>query len=164
MSTKWRKYRKTCKQACSYVFVLENYIKARVLMYLLHLMLMYLLHLMLTFTPHYIIMVKGLLELARSYWQVLLVEKACILLSSMPSWALIFFLQFLDSLNVCFSPSLLLPPFPSPPGPGEQPWLCLLLQEWQPAGNRLCHRGGSGRERSLPPHRYQERESVPQLL
>ena len=41
-----------CKQACSYVFVLENYIKAHVLMYFLHLVL--------TFTPHYIIMVKGL--------------------------------------------------------------------------------------------------------
>ena len=44
----------TCKQACSYVFVQENYIKAHVLMYFLHLVL--------TFTPHYIIMVKGLLE------------------------------------------------------------------------------------------------------
>ena len=32
-----------CKQACSYVFVQENYIKAHVLMYFLHLML--------TFTP-----------------------------------------------------------------------------------------------------------------
>ena len=39
-----------CKQACSYVFVQENYIKAHVLMYFLHLVL--------TFTPHYIIMVK----------------------------------------------------------------------------------------------------------
>ena len=38
-----------CKQACLYVFVQENYIKAHVLMYLV-----------LTFTPHYIIMVKGL--------------------------------------------------------------------------------------------------------
>ena len=43
-----------CKQACSYVFVQENYIKAHVLMYFLHLVL--------TFTPHYIIMVKGLLS------------------------------------------------------------------------------------------------------
>ena len=43
----------TCKQACSYVFKQENYIKARVLMYFLQLVL--------TFTPHYIIMVKGLL-------------------------------------------------------------------------------------------------------
>ena len=43
-----------CKQACSYVFVRENYIKAHVLMYFLHLVL--------TFTPHYIIMVKGLLS------------------------------------------------------------------------------------------------------
>ena len=43
-----------CKQACSYVFVQENYIKTRVLMYFLHLVL--------TFTPHYIIMVKGLLK------------------------------------------------------------------------------------------------------
>ena len=42
-----------CKQACSYVFVQENYTKAHVLMYFLHLVL--------TFTPHYIIMVKGLL-------------------------------------------------------------------------------------------------------
>ena len=33
-----------CKQACLYVFVQENYIKAHVLMYLV-----------LTFTPHYII-------------------------------------------------------------------------------------------------------------
>ena len=40
-----------CKQACLYVFVQENYIKAHVLMYFLHLVL--------TFTPHYIIMVKG---------------------------------------------------------------------------------------------------------
>ena len=55
MSTKWRKYRKTCKQACLYVFVQENYIKAHVLMYFLHLVL--------TFTPHYIIMVKGLLRM-----------------------------------------------------------------------------------------------------
>ena len=47
-----------CKQACSYVFVQENYIKAHVLMYFLHLML--------TFTPHYIIMVKGLF--ARERW------------------------------------------------------------------------------------------------
>ena len=46
-----------CKQACSYVFVQENYIKAHVLMYFLHLVL--------TFTPHYIIMVKGLLYLPR---------------------------------------------------------------------------------------------------
>ena len=44
----------TCKQACYYVFKQENYIKARVLMYFLQLVL--------TFTPHYIIMVKGLLE------------------------------------------------------------------------------------------------------
>ena len=43
----------TCKQACSYVFIQENYIKANVLMYFLLLVL--------TFTPHYIIMVKGLL-------------------------------------------------------------------------------------------------------
>ena len=43
-----------CKQACLYVFVQENYIKAHVLMYFLHLVL--------TFTPHYIIMVKGLLH------------------------------------------------------------------------------------------------------
>ena len=43
-----------CKQACSYVFVQENHIKAHVLMYLLHLVL--------TFIPHYIIMVKGLLS------------------------------------------------------------------------------------------------------
>ena len=42
----------TCKQACSYVFKQENYIKAHVLMYFLQLVL--------TFTPHYIIMVKGL--------------------------------------------------------------------------------------------------------
>ena len=42
-----------CKQACSYVFVQENYIKAHVLMYFLHLVP--------TSTPHYIIMVKGLL-------------------------------------------------------------------------------------------------------
>ena len=42
----------TCKQACSYVFKQENYIKVRVLMYFLQLVL--------TFTPHYIIMVKGL--------------------------------------------------------------------------------------------------------
>ena len=42
-----------CKQACLYVFVQENYIKAHVLMCFLHLVL--------TFTPHYIIMVKGLL-------------------------------------------------------------------------------------------------------
>ena len=43
-----------CKQACLYVFVQENYIKAHVLMYFLHLVL--------TFIPHYIIMVKGLLK------------------------------------------------------------------------------------------------------
>ena len=43
-----------CKQACSYVFVQENYIKAHVLMYFLHLVL--------TSTPHYIIMIKGLLH------------------------------------------------------------------------------------------------------
>ena len=43
-----------CKQACSYVFVQVNYIKAHVLMYFFHLVL--------TFTPHYIIMVKGLLS------------------------------------------------------------------------------------------------------
>ena len=43
-----------CKQACSYVFVQENYIQAHVVMYFLHLVL--------TFTPHYIIMVKGLLD------------------------------------------------------------------------------------------------------
>ena len=42
-----------CKQACSYVFIQETYIKAHVLMYFLQLVL--------TFTPHYIIMVKGLL-------------------------------------------------------------------------------------------------------
>ena len=42
-----------CKQACSYVFVQENYIKAHVCLYFLHLVL--------TFTPHYIIMVKDLL-------------------------------------------------------------------------------------------------------
>ena len=47
-----------CKQACSYVFVQENYIKAHVLMYFLHSVL--------TFTPHYIIMVKGLLEVTDS--------------------------------------------------------------------------------------------------
>ena len=47
----------TCKQACSYVFKQENYIKARVLMYFLQLVL--------TFTPHYIIMVKGLLMLIK---------------------------------------------------------------------------------------------------
>ena len=41
-----------CKQACLYVFVQENYIKAHVCSYFLHLVL--------TFTPHYIIMVKGL--------------------------------------------------------------------------------------------------------
>ena len=41
-----------CKQACSFVFVQENYIKAHVLMYFLHLVL--------TFTAHYIIMVKDL--------------------------------------------------------------------------------------------------------
>ena len=46
-----------CKQACSYIFVQENYIKAHVLMYFLHLVL--------TFTPHYIIMVKGLLSKKR---------------------------------------------------------------------------------------------------
>ena len=51
MSTKWRKYMKTCKQACSYVFIQENYVKAHVLVYFLHLVL--------TFIPHYIIMVKG---------------------------------------------------------------------------------------------------------
>ena len=34
-----------CKQACSYVFVQDNFIKAHVLMY------MYFLHLALTFTP-----------------------------------------------------------------------------------------------------------------
>ena len=44
-----------CKQACSYVFVQESYIKA----------LMYFLHLVLTFTPHYIVMVKGLLRPGR---------------------------------------------------------------------------------------------------
>ena len=46
-----------CKQACSYVFVQENYIEAHVLMDFLHLVL--------TFTPpppQYIIMVKGLLN------------------------------------------------------------------------------------------------------
>ena len=43
-----------CKQACSYVFVHAKYIKAHVCLYFLHLML--------TFTPHYIIMVKGLLD------------------------------------------------------------------------------------------------------
>ena len=43
-----------CKQVCSYVFIQENYIEAHVLMYFLHLVL--------TFTPHYIIMVKGLLN------------------------------------------------------------------------------------------------------
>ena len=43
-----------CKQACSYVFVQENYIEAHVCLYFLHLVL--------TFTPHYIIMVKGLLR------------------------------------------------------------------------------------------------------
>ena len=41
---------KTCKQACSYVFILENYIKAHVPMYFLQFLL--------TFTPHYIIKVK----------------------------------------------------------------------------------------------------------
>ena len=41
-----------CKQAYSYVFVQENYIKAHVLMYFLQLVL--------TFTLHYIIVVKGL--------------------------------------------------------------------------------------------------------
>ena len=46
-----------CKQVCSYVFIQENYIEAHVLMYFLQLVL--------TFTPHYIIMVKGLLILAR---------------------------------------------------------------------------------------------------
>ena len=50
MSTKWRKYRKTYVN--KYVFVHENYIKAHVCLYFLHLVL--------TFTPHYIIMVKGL--------------------------------------------------------------------------------------------------------
>ena len=45
-----------CKQACSYVFIQENYIKAHVCLYFLHLVL--------TFTPHYIIMVKGLLGAA----------------------------------------------------------------------------------------------------
>ena len=43
-----------CKQAGLYVFVQENYIKAHVFMYFLHLVL--------TFTPHYIIMVEGLLR------------------------------------------------------------------------------------------------------
>ena len=33
VSTKWRKYRRTCKQARSYVFVQENYIKARLLVF-----------------------------------------------------------------------------------------------------------------------------------
>ena len=51
-----------CKQACSYVFVQENYIKAHVLMYFLHLVL--------TFTPHYIIMVKGLLRNVTARGQV----------------------------------------------------------------------------------------------
>ena len=40
-----------CKQACSYVFIQENDIKAHVCLYFLHLVL--------TFTPHYIIMVKA---------------------------------------------------------------------------------------------------------
>ena len=52
-----------CKQACSYVFVQENYIKAHVLMYFLHLVL--------TFIPHYIIMVKGLYQLAQRWTLVL---------------------------------------------------------------------------------------------
>ena len=44
-----------CKQACSYVFVQENYIKAHVLMYFLHLML--------TFTPPLHHNGKGSIEL-----------------------------------------------------------------------------------------------------
>ena len=34
VSAKWRKYLKTCKQVCSYVFIQENYIKAHVILQL----------------------------------------------------------------------------------------------------------------------------------
>ena len=49
-------HKNMCKQACYFVFIQENYIKAHVLMYFLKLVF--------TFTPHYIIMVKGLLGIA----------------------------------------------------------------------------------------------------
>ena len=65
-----------CKQACSYVFVQENYIKAHVLMYFLHLVL--------TFTPHYIIMVKAATSLpsncARAEYSVWCLVKQAIVL------------------------------------------------------------------------------------
>ena len=48
-----------CKQACYYVFIQENYIKAHVLLYFFQLVL--------TFPPHYIIMVKGPLGAGFNY-------------------------------------------------------------------------------------------------